>query len=257
MGFLKRRIFVLGFVVSSLCYGIDIHNYNEAVNIAGKQRMFTQRMLKDYAMAGMGNTFGNPQEDLKDIIAQFDDAQASLMKFTKNEDTKNAIKKVDELWIELKKELEAAPSKDKVQQLQIKLDELLKNANEATLAFVKESGNSASEIVNIAGRQRMLSQRMAGLYMLQVWGVEDPQFKDKLKDAMTLFSSSLEKLDKYENNSEEIKKILAKVKRSFRFFEMMSKSTQRFIPTLIYKKSNDILHDMNEATIKFTQLKTK
>jgi len=38
---------------------------------------------------------------------------------------------------------------------------------------------------------------------------------------------------------------------------MMSKSTQRFIPTLIYKKSNDILQDMNEATIKYTQLKTK
>jgi nitrate/nitrite-specific signal transduction histidine kinase len=257
MGFLARRILVLGVVAGAFCYGVEINNYNEAVNIAGKQRMFTQRMLKDYAMVGMGNTFGKPEEDLNKTIAQFDDAEVSLMKFAKSEDTKKAIEKVDKLWSELKKELEAKPSKDKVQDLQIKLDELLKDANEATMAFVKESGNSSSEIVNIAGRQRMLSQRMAGLYMLQVWGVEDPQFKEKLKDAMDLFSTSLEKLDKYENNTEDIKKILSKVKRSFRFFEMMSKSTQRFIPTLIYKKSNDILQDMNEATIKYTQLKTK
>jgi len=257
MRLLDRRILFVGVFISSLCYGIDISNYNEAVNIAGKQRMFTQRMLKDYAMSGMGNTFGKPEEDLKNVIAQFDDAQASLMKFAKSEDTKNAIEAVDKLWSELKKELEAKPSKDKVQTLQIKLDELLKNANDATMAFVKESGNSSSEIVNIAGRQRMLSQRMAGLYMLQVWGVEDPKFKDKLMDSMTLFKTSLEKLDKYEKNSEDIKKILLKVKRSFRFFEMMSKSTQRFIPTLIYKKSNDILMDMNEITIQYTQLKTK
>jgi len=253
----NRHILFIGLMATSFCYGIDISNYNEAVNIAGKQRMFTQRMLKDYAMVGMRNTFGNPEEDLKNVISQFDDAQSSLIKFAKNDDTKQKIEAVNKLWAEIKKELEAEPKKEKVQDLQIKLDNLLALANEATQAFVKESGNSSSEIVNIAGRQRMLSQRMAGLYMLQVWGVEDPQFKKKLEDSMSLFSASLEKLEKYEKNSEDIKKILNKVKRSYRFFEMMSKSTQRFIPTLIYKKSNDILQDMNEVTIKYTQLKTK
>jgi hypothetical protein len=98
---------------------------------------------------------------------------------------------------------------------------------------------------------------MAGLYMLKVWGVEDPQFRQKLDDSMKLFKESLEKLEKYEGNTKEINELLAKVKRSFRFFEMMNKSSNRFIPTLIYKKSNDILRDMNEVTIKYTELKTK
>jgi hypothetical protein len=254
---LNRHILSIGLLATTLCYGVDIANYKEAVNIAGKQRMFSQRMLKDYAMVGMGNTFGDPVKDLKDIVAQFDDAQASLIKFAKSDETKKSLESVNKLWNDVKKELEKAPKKDDVQNLQVKLDELLKLTNEATQAFVKESGSSSSEIVNIAGRQRMLSQRMAGLYMLQVWGVQDHTFKDKLDESMTLFSTSLEKLEKYDNNSEEIKKILTKVARSYKFFEMMSKSTQRFIPSLIYKKSNDILHDMNEATIKYTQLKTK
>ena len=254
---LKRRILMIGVLTTSLCYSIDIANYNEAVNISGKQRMFTQRMLKDYAMVGMRNTFGNPTKDLRNVITQFDDAQVSLIKFTKSDETKKKLEEVNALWSEIKNDLESNPEQEKVQELQVKLDNLLKLANEATQAFVKESGNDASEIVNISGRQRMLSQRMAGLYMLQVWGIKDPQFKKKLEDAMMLFSTSLDKLEKYENNSEEIKKILSKVKRSYRFFEMMSKSTQRFIPTLIYKKSNDILRDMNDATIKYTQLKIK
>ena len=46
-------------------HAIEIKNLSVAVDVAGKQRMFTQRMLKDYAMVGLENHFGNPKEDLK------------------------------------------------------------------------------------------------------------------------------------------------------------------------------------------------
>ena len=103
----------------------------------------------------------------------------------------------------------------------------------------------------------MLSQRMASLYMLKVWEVEDPQFKTKLDDARNLFKTSLAELEKSSLNTDEIKTLLAKVKRSFMFFEMMSKSKSKFVPTLIYKKSNDILVNMNSATQKYVALETK
>jgi len=90
---------------------------------------------------------------------------------------------------------------------------------------------------------------MASLYMLKVWGVEDPQFKTKLDETMKLFKDSLETLEKSTVNTPEITKLLAKVKRSFIFFEMMNRGkSTKFIPTLIYKKSNEILKDMNSAT---------
>jgi nitrate/nitrite-specific signal transduction histidine kinase len=44
---------------------MEIKNLAQAVNEAGRQRMLTQRMLKDYAMIGLGNTFGDPQKDLE------------------------------------------------------------------------------------------------------------------------------------------------------------------------------------------------
>ena len=123
--------------------------------------------------------------------------------------------------------------------------------------LLKTTGKAAGEIVNKAGRQRMLSQRMAGLYMLKVWGVEDPQFKTKLDDAMKLFKTSLDELEKSNLNTDDIKELLAKVKRSFMFFEMMSKSKSKFVPSLIYKKSNDILVNMNSVTQKYVALETK
>jgi hypothetical protein len=94
----------------------------------------------------------------------------------------------------------------------------------------------------------MLSQRMASLYMLKVWGIDDEKFKDKMEKSMELFKTSLEKLKKSKFNTEEINGLLSEVEKSFIFFEVMNKSKTTFIPTLIYKKSNDILKNMNKAT---------
>ncbi len=236
---------------------IEIKSPTHAVDIAGKQRMFTQRMLKDYAMVGMGNTFGKPAEDLKKVSADFQDHMESLAAYTKSDELKKSIATVEALWMPLKKTLLEAPSKEKVEKLQVDLDALLKASDDTTKLFAKESGKASGEIVNKSGRQRMLSQRMASLYMLKVWEVEDPQFKTKLDDAMKLFKTSLAELEKSDLNTDEINALLAKVKRSFMFFEMMSKSKSKYVPTLIYKKSNDMLVNMNSATQKYVAIETK
>jgi len=236
---------------------IEIKSATHAVDIAGKQRMFTQRMLKDYAMAGMHNTFGKPDEDLKTIIVDFQDHMDSLVSFTQDKEIQTSLENVKKLWEPIKKILEVEPEKEKVAELQKQLDALLKASNDATVLFAKASGKASGKIINISGRQRMLSQRMASLYMLKVWEIDDPEFKTKLTDAMTLFKESLGELEKSEMNNEEITLLLKKVKRSFMFFEMMSRSKSKFVPTLIYKKSNDMLVNMNSATQKYVALEAK
>ena len=243
-------------ILSTSVSAVEITSPKQAVDIAGKQRMFTQRMLKDYAMVGMGNTFGKPEEDLKKISNDFQDHMESLASYTKSDEIKKSIEKVEMLWVPLRKTLSEAPRKEKVEKLQIDLDALLKASDDTTKLFAEASGKASGEIVNKAGRQRMLSQRMASLYMLKVWKVDDPQFQTKLDDAMKLFKTSLEELEKSDLTTEEIKTLLAKVKRSFMFFEMMSRSKSKFVPTLIYKKSNDILVNMNSVTQKYVALET-
>jgi hypothetical protein len=48
---------------------------------------------------------------------------------------------------------------------------------------------------------------MASLYMLQVWGVEDPKFKAKLDEALADFKMAHEILEKNPQNTEDIDKI--------------------------------------------------
>jgi len=259
MFWLKRKISICAIVLllGTSLMAVEIQSPEDAVNIAGKQRMYTQRMLKDYAMVGMGNTYGDPAKDLQKTMDAFSEHLEALKAYAKKDTTKKSLNEVETLWKPLRKTLQEKPDISKVAKLQEDLEALLKAADTATKHFAEESGKTSGEIVNIAGRQRMLSQRMASLYMLKVWGVKDPKFKTKLDDAMRLFKTSMEKLEKSPLNNDEINALLAKVKRSFVFFEMMNRSKSKFVPTLIYKKSDDILKNMNSVTQLYAKSESK
>jgi len=234
--------------LSNSSLALTIENSSQAVDIAGKQRMFTQKMLKEYSMIGMNNNFGNSVKNLENLIISFDKHLELLHGYTKNRDIQKSITKAKDLWIPIKQRLKHPPKKEYVVDLQKDLEKLLEASDNTTKLFEKESGDNREEIINIAGRQRMLSQKMASLYMLKVWGIKDQEFKKKMNETMALFKSSLVKLKVSKLNNEKTTVLLNKVEKSFLFFEIMNRSTLRFIPTLIYKKSNDILENMEAVT---------
>ncbi len=231
---------------------------NDIINIAGKQRMLTQRMLRDYALVGMRVEFRDPQVDLHESIVSFNNNLLILRTLNISDEITAAFDKVNTLWLPIKGRLEAVPSINKASDLHAKTEELLEASHQAVLLLVKHSGKEQGKLVDIAGRQRMLSQRMASLYMLKSWGLDDLDYSAAFNKAVSEFEEAHKVLESAKMNTEDINTKLAAASKSFYWFKFSAlKETDTPITALIQRASDKLLDQMDEITELYAKRYTK
>ena len=247
--YLQKNIVISFLLLFGVSASAKITSMSDAVNKAGKQRMITQRLLKDYVLIGMNNTYGNPKEDLSKMITLFEQSLEELRNYVKDADVQASLKHVNQLWVPVKKRLTSTPTKAEATLLTKEMESLLQAADQSTQYIAKAAHNQSADIVNLSGRQRMLSQRMASLYMLKVWEVNNTETDRKLLQAMNEYEVAQKKLQKTKLNTPETTKLLQQANKSYRFFQVMGKShSKKYIPSLINRSANKILNAMHKAT---------
>lgn len=230
----------------------------QLINTAGKQRMLSQRLLSKYALIGMQVKYGDPVQDLEKAVALFDQNLQELKQSPLAAAAAKELQEVEKLWTPIRAVVKAGPEREKMARLRDDMEALLKACEQATAAIAKASGSANSEIITLAGRQRMLSQRLASLYLLRVWGVEDPRFTQDLAQTMAEFSSAQQKLMDSPLTTAEIRLQLEAVKKDFSWFELMAKSESgRYIPTLIARSADQILEKMDAITAQYESLQAQ
>ena len=227
----------------------SINTLGDAINQAGSQRMLTQRMLKNYALIGQSIRGRSAQQQLDESIALFEQQLANLKRYSNNLETLELLANATEQWAIVKKEFQQVPQKNKVLSLRNKNDALLAAANQVVLSLERQSQTRTGQLVNVAGRQRMLSQRMAASYALMAWGFE-AEIKPIYQQAYQEFDSALDYLSSNPTNSSAISSSLADVQQQFKRFTMTSQAAdaQVYVPGLIDRSAEKILKRMNEVT---------
>lgn len=227
----------------------------DAINKAGRQRMLTQRMIKSYALVGMNLTV-DAEGQLRDAAALFSKQLDELTGFVATAEEREQIDKITLLWNDLRGEIAKQPDAARVGEMNDLAELLLNESHQLVLLLERRSGSEAGQMTNIAGRQRMLSQRIAKVYLLQTWGRDNALLTSQYEKAVDDFSKALVTLQRSQVNTPEISTALAEVEKNWKIFGIsnFSKKYNTRVPSLVVRSMDKILGQMNAVTGMYARL---
>jgi nitrate/nitrite-specific signal transduction histidine kinase len=194
MGFAGRVSHGLAVIGLSLIVPMASAADIAALNRAGQQRMLSQRIVKAYSQVGLNVLPAAAAGQLSDAVSHFEANLVILDKAAVTPAAKQALANLVDQWKPLRQAALSPVAKTAAVDLNLRADATLQAADRLTQLFQDELSTPTSKLVNLAGRQRMLSQRVAKAYMMQSWGIDSPALRDELAAATSAFTAGLKTL---------------------------------------------------------------
>jgi len=228
----------------------------EAVNLAGMQRMLTQRIGASYLMVGAEVRTQQANMQLDDSMSRYEENLQALRSWAAargTQEIQQQLQQLVNLWQPYRALAMRSPDRTAALQLIEMAEPLLQAAEELTLLIERHVAQPSSRLINLSGRQRMLSQRINMLYQARSWGVPVPQLETRLKDSINAFDAALNELRQSPENTPETLLMLDEATRQWNFSRQgFDLSTElRFVPTVISSTTNQLLQQMDQLTLSY------
>jgi nitrate/nitrite-specific signal transduction histidine kinase len=196
-----------------------IANANESINKAGRLRMLSQRMAKAYCQIGLDVLSDNSRRILDLSVKLYQEHLNELKAFAPSVDIKATYTELDAIWQRYRQLLIGVPSVNNARLIAQINEDALRVAHLGTTQLELASSASAGRLINISGRQRMLSQRLAKFYMFRQWGIGIPGMDTEMQLAKREYASAMDALDRTPENTDKIKSELSLARTQWMFFE--------------------------------------
>ena len=250
---------LLSFSFGTTAYASEVtSDMIQLVDLAGKQRMLSQRIAKDYMYAGKGIASSKASKQLATSLKELKLAHKKLVASINNPEIVNLL-----TFVEMSSEDFEATAKEKFTpdnaQLILDLSESMLEGSDYVVTSLKETtGLKESKIIDMAGRQRMLAQRIAKYYIAYQSGIKDKNTVEQMKKAVKLFTESHATLMANTTNTPEINRELNKIDRLWKIvYKFYLNIEKGGLPLIVFNTTDDINKKMNKVTTLYVEVSKK
>ncbi|WP_446008334.1 hypothetical protein [Candidatus Electrothrix sp.] len=211
--------------------------------------MQANRILKDYALVGMGVSYHDPAKDLKENLELIENEIKDLEGHKQNEKIAAEIEEIKKSWHAIKPEFEKTPDKSKMSDLRKMVEKFTVRCEEVAEDIAQDTGIEGEHDVVLVAELGMESQRLAALYLMKAWGIADSDYETELQQIVDQTEKIYKELFEADEKlvSQEIKERLKKVEKEFIAFSVMAKSDSgRFMPSAAEKMASKIFEELRE-----------
>ena len=212
---------LLGLLLNSPLYAEKNRKGAIVINLAGKQRMLTQKMSKEALLIIKGIEVNKNRKNLKETMVTFDRTLKGLkdgnkgLHLVKTEDKEivKLLNKEIKLWSLFRQFLnnivEGKENKDTLKAVEIANMPLLNLMDRIVSLYEKKYTRDISptlaKSINLAGRERMLIQKMTKELLLIANNIKSDEYLKSLHTDGSLFKSKLDELIKDKKNIKDPK----------------------------------------------------
>jgi len=189
------------------------------INLAGRQRMLSQRMAKAWLALTADVMPERAQAVLDESAALFEQQLATLRAFDGGPAVQATYHQLEGAWAEFRQRLRGAHATPTATVLQADA-RVLALAHQGTQQLEALSRQPTGRLINLAGRQRMLSQRMAKFRLADARPAPGVDTQAQIRQARGEFIAALDVLEQAPQATRAIRDEIALARGQWVFFDM-------------------------------------
>lgn len=228
----------------------EVLTMGSALNKAGRQRMLTQNIMKNYLALGLEVDVVRAREELDRSVALFEEQYQELVEYAPSKKISASLSNVEDLWFEYRALAISKVSRENAAKMLDRNNAILAACHQVVLDLEAFAGRKSAKMVNTSGRQRMLSQRIAAYYFAHAWGFRDAEFVAEFEKAKREYGAGLDTLTAFNKNTNDINQALKKVQAQWDFsntgFEQLDDGN--YVPHVISVTTTGMLKRMDSIT---------